>query len=92
MFVYLIKDNSLVVWKEINLQRINDRERHDAQNEIEILSILNHPNIIAYYNHFLDGETLLIEMEYANGNMPMNIACKWQFANCNMPMNIIFKW
>lgn len=55
------------MWKEINLCHVGDKERFDTQNEIEILSVLNHPNIIAYYNHFFDGETLLIEMEYANG-------------------------
>ncbi|XP_071962809.1 serine/threonine-protein kinase Nek9-like isoform X2 [Antedon mediterranea] len=29
--------------------------------------MLNHANIVTYYNHFLDAETLFIEMEYANG-------------------------
>lgn len=36
-------------------------------NEISILSILQHNNIIAYYNHFIDKNTLLIELEYCNG-------------------------
>lgn len=36
-------------------------------NEISILSILQHNNIIAYYNHFMDKNTLLIELEYCNG-------------------------
>ncbi|XP_045186998.2 serine/threonine-protein kinase Nek9-like isoform X2 [Mercenaria mercenaria] len=62
-----IEDNSLVVWKEINMARLGDKEKRDAVNEIDILSLLNHANIITYYNHFLDGETLLIELEYANG-------------------------
>ncbi|XP_074654036.1 serine/threonine-protein kinase Nek9-like [Tubulanus polymorphus] len=61
------EDNSLVVWKEINLAPLTEKERRDAQNEIDILSMLNHPNVVMYYNHFLDVETLLIEMEYANG-------------------------
>ena len=56
-----------MVWKEVDLSSANEKQRRDAQNEIDILSILNHANIITYYNHFLDGETLLIEMEYANG-------------------------
>ncbi|XP_077989490.1 serine/threonine-protein kinase Nek9-like [Glandiceps talaboti] len=61
------EDNSLVVWKEVDLTRCSDRERRDSQNEIEILSLLNHPNVISYFNHFLHEDTLLIEMEYANG-------------------------
>ena len=59
--------NELVVWKEINLRRATDRERTDAINEVEILSQLDHNNIIAYYNDFFDGNSLFIEMEYANG-------------------------
>ena len=51
----------------MDLTRLSVKERRDSQNEIDILSLLNHANIVSYYNHFLDGETLLIEMEYANG-------------------------
>jgi len=61
------QDNTLVVWKEIDLKKLSDKEKRESQNEIDILSMLNHPNVISYYNHFLDGSTLLIEMEYANG-------------------------
>ncbi|XP_025077734.1 serine/threonine-protein kinase Nek9-like isoform X3 [Pomacea canaliculata] len=60
-------DNSLVVWKEVNLARLTDKARRDAQTEIEILPLLNHANIVSYYNHFVDEDTLFIEMEYANG-------------------------
>ena len=61
------EDNSFVVWKEVNLGRLGEKEKRDALNEVEILSLLNHANVITYYNHFLDNQTLLIEMEYANG-------------------------
>ena len=63
----IFQDNTLVVWKEVDLKRLGERERKEAMNEIDILSLLNHCNIVSYYNHFLDGENLLIEMEYANG-------------------------
>ena len=58
--------NDLVVWKEINLQKASDKDRVGALNEVEILSLLDNINIIAYYNHFFDGASLFIEMEYAN--------------------------
>ncbi|KAL5006799.1 hypothetical protein ScPMuIL_015605 [Solemya velum] len=61
------EDNSLVVWKEVNLGRLSEKVRRDAINEIDILASLNHANVINYYNHFMDGDTLLIELEYANG-------------------------
>ncbi|EDO35699.1 predicted protein, partial [Nematostella vectensis] len=62
-----IEDNMLVVWKEVNLSRASDRERADALKEIDILSLLNHTNIVTYFNHFIDGTSLFIEMEYCNG-------------------------
>ncbi|XP_067312389.1 serine/threonine-protein kinase Nek9 [Pseudorasbora parva] len=61
------EDNSLVVWKEIDLNCQSDKKRRDVMNEISILSILQHHNIIAYFNHFMDKNTLLIELEYCNG-------------------------
>ncbi len=67
-YIFRFQDNSLVVWKEVMLRVLIDPERREAQNEIDILAMLNHTNIVSYYNHFLDGESLLIEMEYANGN------------------------
>ncbi|XP_017332175.1 serine/threonine-protein kinase Nek9 [Ictalurus punctatus] len=61
------EDNSLVVWKEIELTGLSDKKRRDVMNEISILSILQHNNIIAFYNHFMDRNILLIELEYCNG-------------------------
>lgn len=58
--------NELVVWKEINLVRATENERNGALNEVEILSQLQHVNIVAYFNDFFDGSSLFIEMEYAN--------------------------
>lgn len=56
-----------MVWKEVDLTRLSEKERRDALNEIVILALLQHDNIIAYYNHFMDNSTLLIELEYCNG-------------------------
>lgn len=63
----VLQDDSLVVWKEVDLTRLSEKERRDALNEIVILALLQHDNIIAYYNHFMDNTTLLIELEYCNG-------------------------
>ena len=64
---YILQDNTLVVWKEVNLSKASDKERVDALREIDILQLLNHTNIVTYFNHFIDGTSLLIEMEYCNG-------------------------
>ncbi|XP_011615278.2 serine/threonine-protein kinase Nek9 isoform X1 [Takifugu rubripes] len=61
------EDNSLVVWKEVDLKSLTEKESRDVMNEISILSMLEHNNIIAYFNHFMDNKSLFIELEYCNG-------------------------
>lgn len=56
-----------MVWKEVDLNSLSEKERRDVMNEICILSILEHNNIIAYFNHFMDRKSLFIELEYCNG-------------------------
>lgn len=47
-------------------------ERNSAMNEIQILSRLDHPNIISYYDNFEEDGVLMIEMEYADGGYVAN--------------------
>ena len=35
--------------------------------KVEVLSILKHPNIIAYFDNFVEEKSLMIVMEYAPG-------------------------
>lgn len=38
-----------------------------SQLQVQILSMLDHPNIISYYDSFEEDGVLMIEMEYADG-------------------------
>lgn len=75
----------MVVWKEVNLDRLSDKEEKDAEKEVEILSLLDHTNIITYYNHFVDSGKLLIEMEYANGEYKNVDLCDYVVLNHASP-------
>ena len=69
--VYLVRkksDNSLLVIKQIPIQEMHKEERQAALNEVDVLRILRHPNIIAYHDNFLGDQSLMIVMEYAPGN------------------------
>ncbi len=46
---------------------LSKQERSLALNEVQILSMLDHPNIISYYDNFEEDGVLMIEMEYADG-------------------------
>lgn len=60
-------DCTLVVLKEIDLSRFhNEHERSCALQEAQIMSKLNHNNIIKYYNAYTTETKLIIEMEYAS--------------------------
>ncbi|CAH1787997.1 unnamed protein product [Owenia fusiformis] len=60
-------DDSLVILKEVNMHDLNASERQMALNEWKVLAMLDHPNIISYYDSFEEDGTLMIEMEYADG-------------------------
>uniref|UniRef100_A0A672LRI6 non-specific serine/threonine protein kinase n=1 Tax=Sinocyclocheilus grahami TaxID=75366 RepID=A0A672LRI6_SINGR len=58
-------DGTLVILKEI--PQMTRDERLAAQNECQVLKLLSHPNIIEYYENFLEDKALMIAMEYAPG-------------------------
>ncbi|KAI1708403.1 protein kinase domain-containing protein [Ditylenchus destructor] len=60
-------DDSLVILKEVNLHDLSPSERQLAMNEVSLLSRMDHPHIISYYDSFEEDGVLMIEMEYADG-------------------------
>ena len=45
-------------------------DRRKAMGEVQVLSMLHHPNIVTYYNSYEFEGKLLIEMEYCeNGSL-----------------------
>ncbi|KFM76910.1 Serine/threonine-protein kinase Nek8, partial [Stegodyphus mimosarum] len=42
-------------------------ERQASMNEAKVLSMLDHPNIIAYHESFLGDKMMVIVMEYVRG-------------------------
>jgi serine/threonine protein kinase len=52
----------------VKIIKIEDNDNYDKYcNEIEILSRIDHPNIINYIEAFKKGRSLVIIMEYVNG-------------------------
>ncbi|XP_063884250.1 serine/threonine-protein kinase Nek8-like isoform X1 [Scylla paramamosain] len=62
-----LKDEALVVIKEINMLDLSASERQMSLNEINVLALLDHPNIVSYMDSFERDTILCIEMEYADG-------------------------
>ena len=62
-------DGSEMVLKRIFVDEHSGEEREEVTNEIKVLSMLNHPNIVSYYGSFhSDGDSIInVVMEYADG-------------------------
>ena len=64
-----INDNQLLIVKEIPMDDLTTEDRIASKNEINVLKMLHHPNIIGYYDSFTAEKSLMIVMEYAPGEM-----------------------
>lgn len=55
--------------KQIPLEDTDACDRQTAMKEVKILDKLKHPNIIGLYDSFINGASLYIVMEYAEGTL-----------------------
>ncbi|XGW21233.1 hypothetical protein V3C99_004296 [Haemonchus contortus] len=72
------EDASLVIIKEINMYDLDSSQRQLALNEVHLLSRIQHPNIISYYDSFEEDGILMIEMEFADGGTLAQFLVKCQ--------------
>lgn len=56
-------DNKSVAIKEIDISDLTKQEIKSLQKEAEILEKVNHPNIIKFFESFIENENLYIVME-----------------------------
>jgi serine/threonine protein kinase len=63
------EDGRYYVIKQVDLAKLNKKERQQSLNEAKVLSALRHPNVINYYDSFLarKSDHLCIVMEFADG-------------------------
>jgi len=50
---------------------LQEKERKSAFREAELLKSLDHPNIVAYENTFIEDNQLIIVMEYCEGKLKL---------------------
>lgn len=55
----------------------SQKERDESLKEVKLLSLLHHPNIVGYYDSFIENNRLHIIMDYANGG-DLSISIKSQ--------------
>ena len=70
----LIDDQRIYVLKQIDTSRMSAAMRKEAVHEATILSKLNSPYIVKYYDSFTDKNNINIIMEYCeNGDLGIHL-------------------
>lgn len=88
--VYKVKrrlDKQILVMKMIKIPTLSKKHQQESLHEVTILSSLNNPYIVKYYESFVENNTLHIIMEYCEkGDLsqvlkrqPLNEAKVWKF-------------
>lgn len=49
-----LTDNELYALKKVKMQKLSEKEKENALNEVRILASIKHPNIVAYKEAFID--------------------------------------
>ncbi len=68
--VYLCRrlaDQREVIVKQIPVEQLSRMDRLATINEVKVLAMLQHPNVIEYYDNFIQDQAMMIVMEYAAG-------------------------
>ena len=67
--IYLGKNNfnhQKVAIKYINTKYLNQKQKNNLLSEAQLLSSLNHTNIIKFYDSYIKNNKILIVLEYCN--------------------------
>ena len=64
-----ISDGKILVWKELDYGKMEEKDKHHIVSEVNILRELHHPNIVKYYDRIIDKKNtkIYIIMEYCSG-------------------------
>lgn len=80
------------VLKEIACGDLAPDETVDAMHEAKLLSKLHHPNIVKFYDSFLDGEFFCIITEYCEGGDLDDAITATKKAGKSFDQNLVMDW
>ena len=86
------EDGRYYVIKQVDLAKLNKKERQQSLNEAKVLSSLRHPNVINYVDSFLarKSDHLCIVMEFADGG---DLSGKIKHSHgANFPQEQVLDW
>jgi NIMA (never in mitosis gene a)-related kinase len=49
-----LEDNEVYALKKVKMLNLSEKEKENALNEVRILASINHPNVVAYKEAFIE--------------------------------------
>ncbi|RKP02987.1 hypothetical protein CXG81DRAFT_4810, partial [Caulochytrium protostelioides] len=85
-------DQKVLACKEIDYRKMSEKEKKQLVSEVNILRELRHPNIVRYYERYVDRENCLIYilMEYCEGGDLAAIIKRCKSEEKRIPEDIIW--
>jgi len=73
------EDQAVYALKKVKMLNLSDKEKENALNEVRILASINHNNVIAYKEAFIDeaSSSLCLVMEYADNGDVFQKICSY---------------
>jgi len=71
---------------------LSEKEKQNALNEVRILASIHNPNIVSYYDAFIDepSQCLCIIMEYADNGDLFQLICQNKKAGTLIPESLLW--
>ncbi|PWN48769.1 kinase-like protein, partial [Violaceomyces palustris] len=87
-------DAMLFARKELNFERMSERDRKQIVAEVNILRTLNHENVVKYEERYVDSENgiLYIVMEYCEGGDLGSVIKKCRKTNTLLPEDTVWSY
>ncbi|KAI3622539.1 other nek protein kinase [Moniliophthora roreri] len=87
-------DGSIYARKELNFERMSERDRKQIVAEVNILKELNHEHIVRYHDRYVDRDAgiLYILMEYCGGGDLSSVIKQAQRHNRPVPEDTIWNY
>lgn len=87
-------DQMMYALKKVKIAQLKNKEKENALNEIRILASIDHPNIVAYKDAFIDDQddTLCIVMEFLAGGDLYNKITECKKKRAMIPERLIWRY
>jgi serine/threonine protein kinase len=85
-------EKRLMVMKEIDVSRMDRKEKQVAENEVKCLSSVKHPYIVRYWESFMRDRFLCIVMDYCEGGDLFQLVQQHKQRGRPIPENNVIQW